>query len=155
MAKSTSRESRFLPLVVNLTRPSPPIGWLNAECPSFLDRARGAFDCILMLAVIHHMLVTERVPLRAIINLAAELTTRHAIIEFIDPADSMFRRLLRGRDELHRDLNATVRERVRREIRYHPAATDRRIASLGLSPAKTVESSTSLQSRGSPSCGQS
>ena len=63
-----------------------------------------------MLAVIHHMLVTEHVPLRAIINLAAELTTRHAIIEFIDPADSMFRRLLRGRDELHRDLNATVFE---------------------------------------------
>jgi SAM-dependent methyltransferase len=108
--KAQAENLDILPLVVNLTRPSPPIGWLNAECPSFLDRARGAFDCILMLAVIHHMLVTERVPLRAIIDLAADLTNRHAVIEFIDPADSMFRRLLRGRGELHRDLNATAFE---------------------------------------------
>ena len=37
--------------------------------PSFLDRARGNFDAVLMLAVIHHMLVTERVPLADILNL--------------------------------------------------------------------------------------
>jgi SAM-dependent methyltransferase len=93
-----------LPLAVNLTRPSPGIGWRNRECPSFLERARGRFDAVLMLAVIHHMLVTERVPLPEIAHLAAELTTRWLVIEFIGPEDSMFRRLTRGREELHRDL---------------------------------------------------
>lgn len=106
----------ILPLAVNLTRPSPGIGWRNLECPSFLDRARGAFDGLLMLAVVHHMLVTERIPLADILDLAAELTTGLAIIEFIGPADSMFRRLTRGRDELHQDLTpglfeATARRR--------------------------------------------
>ncbi len=107
-----ARESKLniLPLSVNLTRPSPGIGWRNRECPSFLDRARGTFDGILMLAVIHHMLVTERVPLPDILSLAAELTTDLAIIEFIDPADSMFRRLVRGREELHKDLTQAVFE---------------------------------------------
>ena len=54
----------ILPLVVNLARPSPATGWRNAECPSFLARAEGHADLVLMLAVLHHLLVTERVPAR-------------------------------------------------------------------------------------------
>jgi SAM-dependent methyltransferase len=100
----------ILPLAVNLARPSPGTGWRNSECPSFLERARGAFDGILMLAVIHHMVVTERVPLADILALAAELTTGIAIVEFIGPDDSMFRRLARGREELHTNLNEAMFE---------------------------------------------
>jgi SAM-dependent methyltransferase len=102
----------ILPLVVNLTRPSPGTGWRNRECSSFLDRATGKFDGVLMLAVIHHMLVTERVPLADIIDLAAELTTGMLVIEFIAPDDSMFKRLTRGRDELHKDLTVDLFERL-------------------------------------------
>jgi hypothetical protein len=95
----------ILPLVVNLTHPTPGTGWRNRECPSFLDRARGHFDAVLMLAVIHHVLVTDRVPLADILELAAELTKDILIVEFIDPSDSMFQRLTRGREELHKGLN--------------------------------------------------
>ena len=100
----------ILPLAVNLTRPSPGTGWRNQECASFLDRARGKFDAVFMLAVIHHMLVTERVPLADIIDLAAELTTSLLIIEYVAPEDSMFRRLTRGREELHQDLTPELFE---------------------------------------------
>ncbi len=100
----------ILPLAVNLTRPSPGTGWRNQECASFLDRARGKFDAVLMLAVIHHMLVTERVPLADILDLAAELTTNLLVIEFIAPDDSMFQRLTRGREELHKDLTPELFE---------------------------------------------
>ena len=99
-----------LPLVVNLTRPTPGTGWNNRECPSFLDRARGSFDAVFMLAVIHHMLVTERVPLDEIVDLAAALTSRLLVIEYVAPGDSMFRRLLRGREQLHEGLTAAVFE---------------------------------------------
>ena len=100
----------ILPLAVNLTRPTPGVGWRNRECAPFLDRARGKFDAVLMLAVIHHMLVTERVPLADILDLAAELTTNLLIVEFIAPQDSMFQRLVRGREELHKDLTPEVFE---------------------------------------------
>ena len=100
----------ILPLVVNLTRPSPGIGWRNQECAPFLDRARGRFDLVLMLAVIHHMLVTERVPLADILEVAADLTRDLLVIEFIEPRDSMFQRLVRGREELHKDLTPAVFE---------------------------------------------
>ncbi len=98
--KARAEALDILPLVINFSRPSPATGWRNRECPSFLDRASGAFDCVLMLAVIHHLLVSERTPLSEIIEVAAEITTDILIIEFIAPDDSMFRRLVRGRDNL-------------------------------------------------------
>jgi SAM-dependent methyltransferase len=108
--RSKAENANVLPLAVNLTRPSPALGWRNRECTSFLDRARGCFDTIFMLAVIHHMLVTERIPLDEIIDLASELTTDLAIIEFISPEDSMFRRISRGRDHLFVELTQAVFE---------------------------------------------
>ena len=92
------------PLVVNIARPTPSIGWRNAECPSFLERARGSFDAVLMLGVIHHLLVTERIPQTEIIALAAELTTDFLVIEFIGPEDPMFLRITRGHDHLYKGL---------------------------------------------------
>ena len=102
--KASANDLDILPLVVNLARPTPGIGWRNQECPSFLERARGHFNAVLMLAVIHHLLVSERIPLAEILNLAAELTTDVLVIEFISPADPMFRRISRGRDHLFQDL---------------------------------------------------
>ena len=99
-----------LPLVVNLARPSPAVGWRNGECPAFLDRAHGAFDMVFLLALLHHLLVAERVPLVEIINLTAGLTTDLAVIEYIGPADQMFQRLLRGREALYEQLTTEIFE---------------------------------------------
>ena len=98
------------PLVVNLTRPTPGVGWCNQECASFLDRARGRFDAVFMLAIMHHMLVTERIPLSHIIALAADLTCDVLVMEFVAPHDPMFQRLTRGRDALYRDLTPALFE---------------------------------------------
>jgi hypothetical protein len=75
-----------------------------------LERARGAFDFVLMLAVIHHMIVSERVPLAEVIDLAAELTTEWLLIEFVAPEDPMFRLLTRGRERLHEGLTHEIFE---------------------------------------------
>ena len=70
-----------------------------------------------MLALIHHMLVSERIPLEEIISLAAELTTGLAVIEYVSPADEMFRQLARGRDQLHQDLSeASFEEACRKRF---------------------------------------
>ncbi len=108
--RASEKKLDILPLVVDLARPTPALGWRNREFPSFLDRARGGFDMVMMLAVIHHMLVTERVPLEEILSLAAELTTDLLLIEFVEPSDPMLRRIARGRDALYSHLTASYFE---------------------------------------------
>ena len=59
---------------------------------------------MLMLAVLHHMLVSERIPLSSILRLASELTSAFLIVEYVPPDDPKFREIARGRDHLHADL---------------------------------------------------
>ncbi len=113
---AVTEQLSILPLVVNIARPPGACGWSNEEFPGFLDRARGKFDCVLMLALLHHLLVNERVPLDSIFDLAARLTTRSLIVEYIDPADPRFRSIARGRDALHRDLTADSFEHAARRL---------------------------------------
>ncbi len=108
--QADAQGARILPLVVDLARPTPGLGWRNTECRSFLDRARGHFDCLMMLAVIHHLLVTDRIPLREVLDLAADLTNSFVVLEYVDPQDAMFKRLTRGREALHSDLTQTAFE---------------------------------------------
>jgi 2-polyprenyl-3-methyl-5-hydroxy-6-metoxy-1,4-benzoquinol methylase len=105
----------ILPLVVDLCRPSAAKGWRNRECTSFLERATGAFDAVLMLAVLHHLLVTERIPLDEVLDLAAELTTGVLIIEFVETGDEMFQTIARGREHLHADLTPATFEAACRQ----------------------------------------
>ncbi len=99
--KVNPERADVLPLVVDLTRPTPAIGWRNQECASFLDRARGHFDMVMMLAVLHHILVTERIPIDEVLTLASEISREYLLIEFVAPDDPMFERIVRGREKLY------------------------------------------------------
>ena len=114
----TAGDLDVLPLVVNLARPTPSIGWRNRECDSFLERASpqasGGFDMVLMLAVLHHLLVSERIPLEDVLKLASELTRGYAVIEFVAPEDPMFQQIVRGRERLHGDLTVDRFEQAAR-----------------------------------------
>jgi len=46
----------------------------------------------------------EQIPLEDIALLAAKITRRHLILEWVPQADPMFQRLLRGRDEIYAGL---------------------------------------------------
>ena len=86
------------PMVVDLCNPSPAIGYMNRERESFLDRA-GA-DCVLALALIHHLLVSGNLSLEAIRDMLLALTRRDLVLEFIPTDDGMFRRLMKFRVDL-------------------------------------------------------
>jgi len=95
----------ILPLVVSISQPSPSIGWCNAETSSFLERAKGKFDAVLLLAVIHHLLVTERIPLAAILDLIADLTSNIAIVEFVSSKDPMFQKMASVNQDLYHGVS--------------------------------------------------
>jgi hypothetical protein len=58
-----------------------------------------------MLAVIHHLLLMEQIPLPAIIALLHTLTRRHLLLEWVPPTDPMYISLMRGRDDLYGALS--------------------------------------------------
>lgn len=85
----------------DIARPTPAVGWLNQEAPGLLDRLEGQFNLVLMLAVIHHLLLMEQIPLPSIMSLCARLTRRHLILEWVPVEDPMYQSLMRGRDALY------------------------------------------------------
>ena len=91
------QDLNILPLIVDLTNPSPSIGWANKERLSLLER--GPVDCILALALIHHLAISNNVPL---LNLADTLSKvcSDLIIEFIPKSDSQVQRLLASRVDI-------------------------------------------------------
>jgi SAM-dependent methyltransferase len=78
------------PVLLDVGRPTPAIGWMNREVPSFLDRAKGRFDGVMALGLMHHLLVSERVPLQLILELMLALEPKALIIEWVEPGDSRF-----------------------------------------------------------------
>ena len=84
-------ERRILPLVVDLADPSPAIGWRTRERPSFVERVRP--DLVLCLAVVHHLALTNNVPLDEIVAFLADFGAP-VVVEFPHRDDVMARRLL-------------------------------------------------------------
>ena len=89
----------------DIARPTPAVGWENSESVALLPRLEARFDLVLMLAVIHHLLLMEQIPLPAILALLHRLTRRHLIVEWVPVADPMFQSLMRGRDSLYGGLS--------------------------------------------------
>jgi SAM-dependent methyltransferase len=99
-------------IVANIARPTPSAGWRNREQLSLLDRLTGKFDLVLMLAVIHHLILREQLPLGHIADLCASLTTRWLVLEWVPPSDPMYQEWLRGRDDLYGQLSETDLQRA-------------------------------------------
>lgn len=89
----------------DLARPTPAVGWENRESSALLPRLEQQFEMVLLLAVIHHLLLLEQIPLRAIVELCHRLTRRFLILEWVPATDPMFISLMRGRDALYGSLN--------------------------------------------------
>ncbi|MGA3126820.1 MAG: class I SAM-dependent methyltransferase [Candidatus Korobacteraceae bacterium] len=119
----------ILPLILNIARPTPGFGWRNTEFSSFLERAKESFDMVLMLAIIHHLIVTDGIPLHEVVELTAWLTKGLAIVEYVSPEDKMFRSLVRGRADLYSDQSEesfeTNFEQRFRIVRKLPLGTSR------------------------------
>jgi len=95
----------ILPLIADFARPTPAVGWRNSEYAGLLTRAADRFDCVLMMGLLHHLLVTEQIPLESIIDQLAAISTRWAVLEWIPRDDVQFLALSRGREELYTKLD--------------------------------------------------
>ena len=95
------RQARnLLPIWLDLTNPSPGLGWDHDERSSFL--ARGPADLAMALALIHHLAIAANVPLGRIASFLRKVSPT-LIIEFVPKTDSQVRRLLASREDIFDD----------------------------------------------------
>jgi hypothetical protein len=102
-------ETSVLPLIQDLVNPSPGLGWAGAERAGFVDRSDA--DVVLALALVHHLAVSNNVPLEWIASLFARLAP-NAIVEFVPKDDPMMRRLLGSRRDVFPDYTQDGFERA-------------------------------------------
>ncbi len=97
LAGRKTKQANFLPLRMDLTNPSPSLGWAHGERDSLASR--GPADTIMALALIHHLAISNNVPLPAIADFFRRLG-RALIIEFVPKQDPQVERLLENRDDI-------------------------------------------------------
>lgn len=90
-------ETRLLPLVLDLTNPSPALGWAHQERLSWLQR--GPVEAVLALALIHHLAISNNLPLPLLADFFHSLG-RWLVIEFVPKSDSQVQRLLSFRVDI-------------------------------------------------------
>jgi hypothetical protein len=91
------KEGNILPLLQDLTNPSPPAGWENEERMGLFER--GPAEAVLALALIHHLAIGNNVPLDRVARLFAR-AGRHLLVEFVPKSDSQVKRLLVTREDI-------------------------------------------------------
>jgi hypothetical protein len=96
-AAREERDEHLLPLVTDLTNPSPGLGWDGCERASLADR--GPADLALALALIHHLAIGNNVPLPMLMATFASLSHR-AVVEFVPKDDEKVRTLLSTREDV-------------------------------------------------------
>jgi ribosomal protein L11 methylase PrmA len=91
------QEEGILPLRMDLTNPSPALGWAHRERMSLEER--GPADALLALALVHHLAIGHNLPLDRIAGFLARLG-RVLVIEFVPKNDSQVQRMLRSREDI-------------------------------------------------------
>jgi ribosomal protein L11 methylase PrmA len=98
----SAEQNNILPLVLDLTNPSPGIGWENQERTSLVDR--GPADSAMALALVHHLAISNNLPFSKIAGFLSKIC-RTLIIEFVPKSDSQVQRLLSSREDIFVDYD--------------------------------------------------
>ncbi len=87
----------FLPLNADLADPSASQGWANRERPALTERL--CCECVLALALLHHLVIGRNVPLGEAVRWICSLAPG-GIIEWIPKSDAQIQRMLGVRDDI-------------------------------------------------------
>ena len=93
----SKRETHLLPLVLDFSNPSSGIGFAGLERDSLMDRSN--VSCVMALAVIHHVCISNNVSFDMLAGWLSSLG-KYLIIEFVPKDDSKVMKLLSTRKDI-------------------------------------------------------
>jgi hypothetical protein len=94
--------TNVFPMVMDLTNPSPALGFGNKERTTIDERSKP--DLIFALALIHHLAITYNIPFA---SMAAHFRAYNTdlVVEYVDREDSQFKKLLRNKQDTYDHYN--------------------------------------------------
>ena len=95
-------DHNLLPLITDLTNPSPAMGWALQERQSLVERGRA--DVVMALALIHHLAIGNNLPFRKLSEFFSSIC-HWLIIEFVPKNDPQTERLLKVRKDIFTEYN--------------------------------------------------
>lgn len=84
----------ILPLVLDISNPSPAVGFNNTERASFFERIKA--DLVVALALIHHLVIGKNIGLQNIADWLRDIAPQ-LIIEFVPKEDGKVMEMLKSR----------------------------------------------------------
>jgi len=96
--QSKKNYDNYTPIIYDVSNPQPSIGFLNMERTS-IDHRLPKVDCVMGLALIHHLCITCQLSFDQVADLFLKFTNKFILIEFVDSEDSQVQRLLSPRKQ--------------------------------------------------------
>ena len=90
----------ILPLVYDISQPSPGLGWAGSERLPLTERSSP--DLVLCLALIHHVVISANIPLEEFVGWLESLDTE-VVIEYVSKQDPMVEKLLLNKRDDYSD----------------------------------------------------
>ena len=98
----------ILPLIIDVTNPSPALGFNNSERAAFHERVKT--DLVLALALIHHLVIGKNISLQLIAEYFAGIAPL-LVIEFVPREDQKVKEMLASRKDVFTDYTIENFER--------------------------------------------
>lgn len=103
------KRTNIYPAVVDLTYPSPSLGWMNEERPAFFNRTK--VDVCMALALIHHLAITKNITFEQLASFFASVC-KELIIEFVPKSDPKVTGMLQWRKDIFDTYNEETFEQA-------------------------------------------
>jgi SAM-dependent methyltransferase len=129
-----SESTAIHPLVTNLGDMVGGRGWCGDEFPSLMTRLHQRADVLLMLALTHHLAISEGLAMDKIAQMAAHITRDYLIVEMLDETDPMVTLLCSQRRREPREFSLAAQEkayaRFFESVARYPIPATRRVLCL-------------------------
>ncbi|MGZ8545635.1 MAG: hypothetical protein ACXWV0_10080, partial [Flavisolibacter sp.] len=104
LIKKDNREN-ILPLVIDLSHPTPAIGVNNKERGSFSERMH--VELVMALALIHHLVIGKNISFEQVAEFFRNTGT-YLLIEFVPREDEKLQLMLSQKPDIYTDYNQEI-----------------------------------------------
>ena len=98
--KSKKNNPNFFPMYIDFSNPSSNIGWAGKERKGLLERSN--FDCVIALALIHHLVIAKNIPLEDVIKWIISFAPS-GLIEFVPKEDPTVKIMMNLKGDIFKD----------------------------------------------------